>query len=293
MTKISDNDLGLIYKLQKRLLDYMKIGDSIGSIYVIDEALSNNLRPSEIYINIIGKALDEVGKLWHQGVITVAHEHLSSQMAAHLIEIVYQKSYKLSSNGFKAVVTTPVGEKHWVGAKMFANLLLLNGWKVDYLGTETPAKDLSEYVYTSQIDIVAISSILDTNMETTLECIDYLNNLEVRPFIFVGGPIIKDKTEGFENVFIVGDIKSAIEKVEIVMGLSSNKISLSEILLSIGNQIQDVRKSQGLNQEQLAELASVDRAYISLVENGKQNFTMGALLKLSESLDVTLASLIK
>jgi len=47
-----------------------------------------------------------------------------------------------------------------------------------------------------------------------------------------------------------------------------------------------------MNQGELAERAGVDRAYISLVENGKQNLTMSALVKLADALSVPVASII-
>ena len=47
-----------------------------------------------------------------------------------------------------------------------------------------------------------------------------------------------------------------------------------------------------MNQGQLADIAGVDRAYISLVENGKQSLTLGALVKLSESLSVPVSALV-
>ena len=67
---------------------------------------------------------------------------------------------------------------------------------------------------------------------------------------------------------------------------------LDQVLIGIGNNIQNLRKARGMNQGQLADIAGVDRAYISLVENGKQNLTLGALVKLSESLSVPVSALV-
>ena len=55
------------------------------------------------------------------------------------------------------------------------------------------------------------------------------------------------------------------------MGLGTGAISLDDMLVSIGHNVLNIRKTRGLNQGVLANLAGVDRAYISLVENGKQN----------------------
>ena len=89
------------------------------------------------------------------------------------------------------------------------------------------------------------------------------------------------------------DPVSAIEHIEKVMGLAPGRVSLQEMLNSIGEKVQEIRKAKGLNQESLAKLAGVDRAYVSLVENGKQNLTMAALFNLSSALGVTIPTLIQ
>ena len=58
------------------------------------------------------------------------------------------------------------------------------------------------------------------------------------------------------------------------MGIGFGNLSLQDMLLGIGGKVLEIRKSKGLNQGELATLAGGDRAYISLVENGKQNLTL-------------------
>jgi transcriptional regulator with XRE-family HTH domain len=60
----------------------------------------------------------------------------------------------------------------------------------------------------------------------------------------------------------------------------------------VGENIQKTRTARGINQGELAARAGVDRAYISLVENGKQNLTMSALVKFADALSITVASII-
>ncbi len=282
-----------VNRLQKRLFDSMRVGDRTGGYSVIEESLRYNIRPADIYTYIIGGTLSAIGQLWHKGEITVAHEHLSSQLASNLIEVVLQKSPKLPSNRLRAVVTTPVGERHWVAAQMFSNLLILSGWEVDYLGTETPGQDLAQYVSSTKVDVVALSIILDSNLNQAVDCVQNLKDLPDPPVICVGGPVIKENDENFSDVFVVRDPVSAIDHIEKVMGLAPGRVSLQEMLNSIGEKVQEIRKAKGLNQESLAKLAGVDRAYVSLVENGKQNLTMAALFNLSSALGVTIPTLIQ
>ena len=63
---------------------------------------------------------------------------------------------------------------------------------------------------------------------------------------------------------------------------------MDKTLNAIGSKIRNVRISKGLSQAELAKLSSIDRAFLSSVENGKRNLSVSALHKISKSLDVSL-----
>lgn len=56
--------------------------------------------------------------------------------------------------------------------------------------------------------------------------------------------------------------------------------------------LREVRTSQGLSQEKLAELASLHRTYVSLVERGERNITIDNMEKLALALGVPLRELL-
>jgi len=60
----------------------------------------------------------------------------------------------------------------------------------------------------------------------------------------------------------------------------------------VGSRIQQTRKSKGWSQKELGDSAGLDRTYISAVEHGKQNLTLGALKRLADALDVSIEALI-
>ncbi len=57
-----------------------------------------------------------------------------------------------------------------------------------------------------------------------------------------------------------------------------------EIRKLIGNRILELRKDKGLSQEALANLAEVDRTYMTGVETGKRNISVKVLLKIITAL---------
>jgi len=61
----------------------------------------------------------------------------------------------------------------------------------------------------------------------------------------------------------------------------------------IGNTFRVLRESAGLSQEKVAEKAGISYQYLSAVENGKENFTVGVLETLAQALGTDVPALIQ
>ena len=59
----------------------------------------------------------------------------------------------------------------------------------------------------------------------------------------------------------------------------------------LGKRIREIRKSQGISQEQLSERAGISAQYVSNIERGKENPTLDLLLRLAEALRVALGQM--
>lgn len=58
-----------------------------------------------------------------------------------------------------------------------------------------------------------------------------------------------------------------------------------DINIKIGDRIRELRKEKKISQEALANLAEVDRTYMTKVETGKRNVTVKILDKIINALD--------
>jgi len=58
-----------------------------------------------------------------------------------------------------------------------------------------------------------------------------------------------------------------------------------DINIKIGDRIRELRKEKELSQEGLANIAEVDRTYMTKVETGKKNVTVKILEKIITALD--------
>lgn len=59
----------------------------------------------------------------------------------------------------------------------------------------------------------------------------------------------------------------------------------TQLQRAFGNVLREIRRASQISQEQLAFIAGLDRTYISLLERGLRQPTLGSLFALAEALD--------
>lgn len=61
----------------------------------------------------------------------------------------------------------------------------------------------------------------------------------------------------------------------------------------LGDRVRSIRAKRGISQEQLADLADLDRTYISGVERGIRNISLLNIVKIADALEVNPSELLK
>jgi len=69
-------------------------------------------------------------------------------------------------------------------------------------------------------------------------------------------------------------------------------IAHQHILIKFGHQLQKVRKSKKISQEELAEILSIHRTYIGLIERGERNPAIRTLYKIAKAFKVNSSELL-
>ena len=144
-------------------LEALLRGDSAAAGKVIDEAIGSGEAVPAIYRGIVRPVLQETGRLWQIGKITVAEEHYISAATRNVIGRLHDRV--LSSRGRGRRNTTLVaagvaGELHDLGIRIVADFFALDGWEIYYTGADTPAEDILSAVRDRKADAVALSCTL-------------------------------------------------------------------------------------------------------------------------------------
>ena len=64
-----------------------------------------------------------------------------------------------------------------------------------------------------------------------------------------------------------------------------------DILIKFGERVRDLRKKQGISQEQLAHIADLHRTYIGMIERAEKNITLVNICKIAIALNVDIKEL--
>jgi methanogenic corrinoid protein MtbC1/DNA-binding XRE family transcriptional regulator len=288
----SDNSLS---RLKQRYLDSVLIGEATSAGLVVEEGLKQGFGMFDIYLSILVPTQIDLGQAWHDGKVNVAQEHLATQITLDQMDRLRSQIFPRSKLGFRVAVTTVEGDSHFIGARMVADFFLADGWDVDFLGASTPGPDLVELVRRRSVDLVAIS-ITNSDSFPRLEwTVGSLATLANPPKILLGGAVLGDTPDlaikmGADAV--AQNLTDAVLEARRLIGIAKEPVSLNDHLQNMGRKVQEIRKGLGWNQQQLADSADLDRTYISAVEHGKQNLTLGAIVKLADGLGVELGQLL-
>ena len=121
----------------------------------------------DIYRHIITPAQQEIGRLWQLGKLTVAHEHYCTAAT----EIVMAELFRHvvppgPPRELRLVAFCVEGERHCVGLRMFADLMTLEGWKVQYVGQDTPTSSVLRFITEEKPVVVAVSVSVAKNVRS-------------------------------------------------------------------------------------------------------------------------------
>jgi MerR family transcriptional regulator, light-induced transcriptional regulator len=113
--------------------------------------------PIEICENVLLPLLKAIGVAWERGEISVAAEHFGSRIArARLTELIEIES-RGGTDGPVAVCACPPGERHEGALLAFAVHAASVGFRVVYLGADTPVADILSVAAARDARLCAVS----------------------------------------------------------------------------------------------------------------------------------------
>jgi hypothetical protein len=262
---------------------------------VMDQGLASGVIPSKLYLDVLMPVQIEIGARWHRGEVTIPQEHIATQITLRQMTRLKGLLKTRLKLGLTAVVSSVEGDQHFIGAQAVADFLSVDGWEVDFLGADVPTDHLVPFSKARGAHLVCVSCSLNGLVPVAAKLVHELKKLNPAPKVIVGGAAFIINPELFDQVHadaFAPDPQTAVISARQVCGLLNAENSLGLFLRKLGHSVHEYRKLRGYSQQELASSSDLDRAYISAVEHGKQNISIGAISKLAKALDVSIEELL-
>ena len=129
---------------------------------VLDRLMSD-LSLTAVLREVVLPYLADLGQRWERGTVSVAQEHFASNVIRGRLAGLARGWG--NGNGPRAVLACPPGELHDLALMVFGIVLNRTGWRIDYLGTNTPVEELTGAVEGRRPDLIVLAATLPETLE--------------------------------------------------------------------------------------------------------------------------------
>jgi DNA-binding transcriptional MerR regulator/methylmalonyl-CoA mutase cobalamin-binding subunit len=121
--------------------------DDLLAVATVDALLSEVVVP---YLHALGER-------WERGEVSIAQEHFASNvLRGRLLGLARGWG---RGTGPRALLACPEGERHDLGLIAFGLALRERGWRIDYLGSDTPAESIAEAARVIEPALLVLSAV--------------------------------------------------------------------------------------------------------------------------------------
>ncbi len=157
--------------------------------------------PGVVLRDVVLPYLSELGDRWQNDEVSVAQEHFASCFLESWI-LTVSRGYG-RSDGRHAVLACVPGERHCLGLAAFGLALRDLGWRVTYLGGDTPLQSAADAADAVRADIIVLAAVLP---EVLAAVISDLGALDGRAVV-LGGPATRgEAVPGLSLPVLASDI---------------------------------------------------------------------------------------
>jgi MerR family transcriptional regulator, light-induced transcriptional regulator len=174
--------------------------DGLFSAYTVETVLKDVVLPY----------LHRLGEQWEAGEVSVAHEHFASNLIrGRLLGLARGWG---QGRGPSAVLACAPGEQHELGLLAFGVALRRRGWRITYLGTDSPIGAVADIARSVQPAVVVLLSMNPDNLLDHAPEIEHLANQV--PVMIAGTGATPEAAQHTQTQILDQDPVSAAETID-------------------------------------------------------------------------------
>jgi MerR family transcriptional regulator, light-induced transcriptional regulator len=190
-------------------------GDEVAAEIAIREAMDAHLSSEVIDDEIIAPALWLVGELWERGEITVADEHIATEISIRVLALQREvQRVAQARGGHRVMLAAPAGELHVVALRMVATLLREAGYGVVMLGADVPADALGAAARRLEPDVICLSSTMPEGADELFGAIAAVQQKWPSARFIVGGRGLTPRIQSQSILSVCARVSEVVEAVD-------------------------------------------------------------------------------
>jgi methanogenic corrinoid protein MtbC1 len=198
--------------LQRGYADAVLGGSEAAAERVVREAIEAGLPEAVISGEVVAPTMRAVGDLWERGLLSVADEHLATEISIRVLALQREAFRASSRRGAHRVVLAGVeGERHGLGLTMAGSVLVHAGFDVRMLGPDLPMDDLAAAVDRHRPAVLGLSVTQPGLAALVPAAIDEARGIAPRLGVLVGGPAASEALTARPGVVVCRHVADAVE----------------------------------------------------------------------------------
>jgi len=202
-------------RLGRAYAEALLAGDEVAAEVTIREAMDASLTSAEIDDEIIAPALWFVGDLWERGEITVADEHLATEISTRVLALQREAMrLELTRATYLVMLAAPAGERHVVALGMIANLLREAGYRVVMLGGDVPEHALAASASRYRPAVICLSATMPGGDDKLIVAMHEAQRAWPDARFVVGGRALTSRVRGRPGIEVCERVPEAVDAVD-------------------------------------------------------------------------------
>lgn len=154
------------------LLCLLGSADAAGACALTTDLLALGHDVEAVVTDLLGPAQEEVGRLWQEGLWSVADEHAATAATESALGAAVLSVRAVRPSGLHVAFACAEGEWHALPARMAAAVAGSRGARVTVLGGSMPAAQLERRLAAGDVDVLALSCTLSTRLLGALRSVE-------------------------------------------------------------------------------------------------------------------------
>jgi methanogenic corrinoid protein MtbC1 len=204
-----------VRKIGRAYAEALLSGDEVAAEVAIRQALNARLSSAQIDEQIIAPALWLVGELWQRKEISVAEEHIATEISIRVLTL-QREAARLADQRPQHLVmlAAPSGELHVVALRMVHNLLREGGYAALMVGADVPPHALAAAARRHEPDVVCLSPTMAGGSDQVLVAIHEIQQAWPAASYIAGGRGLTSRVQPGAGLAIcerVSDVVGAVD----------------------------------------------------------------------------------